>query len=94
MGEPWHDWAYVEYVDSDSRGKDIRKFDPSLIPGFVKFQGDDKVMAVVRTAESDLPWEHIKKKFVSLFEIGTEFNVSYDLVPVTSCVHLIFVFQD
>ena len=81
-------------IDSDSRGKDVRKSYPSLILGFVKFQGDDKVMAVIRTAESDLPWENIKKEFVSSFEIGIEFNVRYDLVPVTTFVHPRFVFQD
>ena len=71
-------------IDSDSRGKDVRKSYPSLILGFVKFQGDDKVMVFVQTAESDFPWENIKKEFVSSFEIGTELDVSYDLVTVTS----------
>ena len=49
---------------------------PSSGLGFAKFQGDDKVMAVVRTVESDLPSENIKNEFVSSFEIGTEFEVS------------------
>ena len=61
---------------------------------FCKFQGNDKVIAVVRTAETGLPWEHIRKEFLSSFENGTDFNVSYDVVPVTSFVHPIFVFQD
>ena len=66
-GKPCHNWAYVEYVDEDSRGKGFRKFFLSLILGFEKFQDDDKVMAVVRTEKSDVPWEHTRKDFFSSF---------------------------
>ena len=35
MGEPWYDWAYVEYVERNSRDTDIEKYYPLRLFGFV-----------------------------------------------------------
>ena len=65
MGKPWQDGAYVEYVESDSRVKDVTKCYPLLIIGFVKFEGDEVevVVAAVCTEEKELPWGKLKKDF-------------------------------
>ena len=92
-GRPWYDWCYVDYViigeDSDEETKQY----PSLTLGFVQI-GDEDIMAVVRTSADDFPWEKRLNEFVSSFQIDLETDDDYALVPLSSIVHPLFVFQD
>ena len=93
MGGPWCDWAYMEYDEKDSSGKDVVHTYPAKIYGFVQFPGEDEPVAAVRTSKGPLDWKKRKKEFVSSFELGTNKDC-YDIVPLTAIVHPLYVFPD
>ena len=93
-GNPWYDWAYVEFAEDDVSGSLIKKYYPSLILGFIQFMDEADLQAVVRTSIRDLPWDTRKSNFISSFLLSTNFEENYILVPVSSIVHPMFAFQD
>ena len=94
QGGPWYDWAYVQYLEETSVGNEITRYYPSLVLGFVQFDGDEEYHAVIRTATKNLPWDVRQKEFVSSFSLSTDFKKHYELAPLSSIVHPIYAFKD
>ena len=65
-----------------------------MILGFVKFTDEDEHQAIIRTSTKDLPWETRTKEFISSFLLSTNFEMNYEMVPVSSVVHPLCAFQD
>ena len=93
---PRYDWAYVEYASKDPRtGLTTKTCEyPALVLGFVCLPGDDQVSAVIRNSTNPVSWEQRMRDFVSHFELGSQIEWDYDIVPVSSIVHPLFVLQD
>ena len=54
-GNPWYDFAYVEFVENDVNGNIYQKIYPSLILGFMQINDETEPRAIVRTSTRDLP---------------------------------------
>ena len=81
-------------MEDDADGKEVKKYYPSLILGFIKFTDEDEHHAVIRTSAKELPWETRTKEFVSSFLLSTNFETHYVMVPVSSVVHPLCAFPD
>ena len=93
-GGPWYDWAYVELMEDDVDGKEVKMYYPSLILGFIKFTDEDEHHAVIQISTKDLPWETRQKEFISSFLLSTNFKTHYVTVSVSSVVHHLCAFAD
>ena len=91
-----YDWAYVEYAEKDPRTRLTTKTYeyPTLDLGFVRLPGEVEVSAVIRNSTNPVSWEQRMRDFVSHFELGSRIEWDYDIVPVSSIVHPLFVLQD
>jgi hypothetical protein len=50
--------------------------------------------AVVQCSVSPVPWDILERKFILEFNLGTCFNVSFVIVPVSFIVHPLCVFPN
>jgi len=93
-GKPWYDWAYIEFVEEDILGEDEQRLYPSKILGFVEMPHDKSIYSVVQCSMKHMSWNKLLSKFIVPFNLGTNFNISYAMVPVSSIVHPLAVFPD
>ena len=63
--------------------------------GFVEFPYDIVVQcAVVQFSVSPVPWDILERNFILEFHLGTFFNTSFVIVPVSLIVHPVCVFPN
>ena len=93
-GNPWYDFAYVEFVEHDDNGNNYQKIYPSLILGFMQINDETEPCAIVRTSTRDLPWDVQQNNFISSFLLNNNFEENYRMVPVLSIVFPMLAFQD
>jgi hypothetical protein len=79
FGHQWYDWALVNFQEVNSRGEQIENHYPSKILGFFSIEG--KLEAVERT-------------FFVKMKLGTDFNISFVMVPIEALVHPLCVIPD
>jgi hypothetical protein len=92
--KPWYDWAYVSFIEQIKCGDDQENLYPSKILRFFKLPYDMVQCAVVQCSVSPVPWDILERKFILEFNLGTCFNVSFVIVPVSSIVHPLCVFPN
>lgn len=92
QGEEWYDWAMIHYQETNNLGSSIETYYPSKILGFLIIGGERK--AAVQCSLKPLEWNDVEKNFIQSIQLGTDFNVSYVLVPIHSIVHPLCVFPD
>ena len=91
--ESWYDWAYVSFIEQNKCGIDQENLYPSKIFGFVEFPCNIVVQcAVVQCSVSTVPWDIPERKFILEFYLGTYFNTSFVIVPVSSIINPVCVF--
>ena len=93
-GKPWYDWAYIEFVETNNDGEDEHRLCPSKILGFVEMPHDKILYSVVQCSMKPIPWNKLLSKIILPFILGTNLNIAYAMVPVTSIVHPLAVFPD
>ena len=93
-GKPWYDWAYASFIEQNKCGDDQENLYPSKILGFVELPYGMVQYAVVQCSVSPVPWDILERKFTLELNLGTCFNVSFVIVPVSSIVHPLCVFPN
>ena len=102
LGDDWYDWCVIEYEYGRSNRVNTH-LHPSKIHAFLSFDkdllaetdyDDDQLFAVVQSSKEPVPWEKVRKEFVCPFELGSEVEVDYCVVPVDSIVKPLFVFDN
>jgi len=92
QGEEWYDWAMVHFEETDNMGDSIETYYPSKLHGFISING--KREAVVQCSLKPLVWSDVERNFISVIQLGTDFDVLYVLVPLNLIVHPLCVFPD
>ena len=90
-GEDWYDWAMIQFEEYVN-GSYINRLYPSRILGFISMNNEIEV--VVQCSTEHLSWEEVKMKFIVPIVLGTDFNVSFVVVPIAAVVHPLCVIPD
>jgi len=92
QGRKWHDWAYVHFEEINASGDIMETYYPSKILGFVTLNGTTE--AVIQCSEKPVMWTDVQYQFFVMITIGTDIDVSYVTVPISSLVHPLCVIPD
>ncbi len=91
-GEQWYDWAMVHFEETNNLGHKVENYYPSRLLGFITTNGTHKV--VTQCSINPIDWNDIQQNFIVETQLGTNFHVSFLIVPIDSIVHPLRVFPD
>jgi hypothetical protein len=75
----------------NNQGEQIENHYPSKILGFFSIKG--KSEAVIQCSVKPLLWSTVERFFVKM-KLGTDFNITFVMVPIEACVHPLHVIPD
>jgi hypothetical protein len=82
-GEAWYDWSLVFFrIENDNGDVEEDEYYPSRILGYVTVNSE--VQAVVQCATEPLDWTFVQEKFIVPCQLCTNFDVSFQIVPITA----------
>ncbi len=76
----------------NNQGEQIENHYPSKILGFLAIEG--KREAVIQCSVKPLLWSVVERIFVVKMKLGTDFNISFGMVPIEALVHPLCVIPD
>ncbi len=69
----------------NNQGEQIENLYPSKICGFLAIEG--KREAVIQCSIKPLLWSVVERNFFVKMKLGTDFNISFVMVPIEALVH-------
>jgi hypothetical protein len=91
-GEQWYDWAMVHFEETNNLGHKVKNYYPSRLLGFITSNGTRE--AVIQCSINPIDWNNIQQNFIVETQLGTNFHVSFLIVPIDSIVHPRCMFPD
>jgi hypothetical protein len=76
----------------NNQGEQIENYYPSKILGFLSIEG--KPEAGIQYSVKPLLWSTVERTFFVKMKLGTDFNISFVLVPIEALVHPLCVIPD
>ena len=86
----------VKYIDAADSSEATY---PGRLLGFFKYQNvpfaDNKdIYAVVQSSMSPLSMEKLQSEFIAPFQLGSDPEFDYSVIPISSISHPLYVFKD
>jgi hypothetical protein len=91
-GEQWYNRAMVHFEETDNLGHKVENFHPLGLLGFITTNRTRKV--VIQCSINPTDWNNIQQNLIVETQLGTNFHVSFLIVPIDSSVHPLCVFPD
>ncbi len=91
-GEQWYDWAMVYFEETNNLGRKVENYYLSRLLGFITTNGTREV--VIQCSINPIDWNDIQQNFIVETQLGTNFHVSFLIVPIDLIVHPLCVFPD
>jgi hypothetical protein len=82
----------VHFKETNNLGDKVENYYPPRLLGF--FTSNGTCEAVIQCSINPIDWEDIQQNFIVETQLGTNFHVSFVIVPIDSVVHLLCVFLD
>lgn len=79
--------------DDDCDENGVIEHYPSKVLGFIDV-GNGEARAVIQCASNAMEWSSVEENFFVPFNLGTCWNDSFQMVPLTALVHPICVIKD
>jgi hypothetical protein len=92
QGHQWYDWALVPFQEINNQGEHTENHYPSKKMGFIYIEG--KREAVIQCSVKPLLWCTVGRNILVKLKLGTNFNISFVVVPIEALVHLLCVIPD
>jgi hypothetical protein len=91
-GEQWYNWAMVHFEETNNLGHKVENYFLSRLSGFITTYRTCK--AVIQCSINPIDWEDIQQNVIVEIQLGSNFHVSFVIVPIDSIVHPLCVFPD
>ncbi len=91
-GEQWYNWAMVHFEETNNLGHKVENYYPSRLLGFITTNGTRT--AVIQCSRNPIDLNNIQQNFIVETQLGTNFHVSFLIVPIDTIVHPLCVFPD
>jgi hypothetical protein len=82
----------VHLEETNNLGDKVENYSPSRLLGFITTNKTYKV--VIQCSINPNYWEDIQQNFIVETQLGTNFHVSFVIVPIDSIVHPLCVFPE
>ncbi len=82
----------VHFEETNNLSDKVENYYPSRLLGFITTNRTHK--AVIQCSINPIDWEVIKQNFIVETQLGTNFHVSFVIVPIDSIVYPLCVFLD
>jgi hypothetical protein len=86
--EQWYEWAMVHFEETNNLGDKVENY--SRLLGFILANRTRE--AVIQCSINPIDWEDIQQNFIVETQLGTNFHVSFVIVPIDSIVHPLCMF--